>query len=168
MQRSIISVLSCSVLLPRSGFRSQPKGHASRQSCRLTGRGRCLHWAGSVLPRPGGPGHKRSGTHDDAWCWLHGLALDDDEAAAVVLDLDLLIPAVETSPCPRRLTTITLPTWPCWPGSRLAEFRDPASHQRLINNDRHLFGDLGLGVQQGQVTCGFERWNAAYDLAFPD
>ena len=113
-------------------------------------------------------------TNDPALTTMRGvgfdaLALDDDEAAAVVLDLDLLIPAVEALTVPPaaddyHIAYLAMLAW----YRDLAEFRDPASHQRLINNDRHLFGDLGLGVQQGQVTCGFERWNAAYDLAFPD
>jgi hypothetical protein len=87
----------------------------------------------------------------------------------VVLDLNLLIPSVEALTVPPAAEVyhdayLAMLTW----YRDLAEFRDPASHQRLINNDRHLFGDLGLGAQQGQLACGFERWNAAYEVAFPD
>jgi len=96
------------------------------------------------------------------------LALSEAEAAAVVLDLNLLIPDVDALPVPPaaegyHVAYLAMLTW----YRDLAEFRDPASHQRLINNDRHLFGDVGLGVQQGQMACGYERWNAAYDAAFP-
>jgi hypothetical protein len=97
------------------------------------------------------------------------LALGEEEAAAVVMDLELLIPAVEALAVPPaaegyHVAYVAMLTW----YRDLAEFRDPASHQLLINNDRHLFGDLGLGVRQGQVACGYERWNAAYDDAFPN
>ena len=96
------------------------------------------------------------------------LALSENEAVAVVEDLDLLIPTIEAMTVPPAAAGyhrayVAMLTW----YRDLAEFRDPASHQRLINNDRHLFGDLGLGVQQGQQACGYERWNAAFDAAFP-
>ena len=97
------------------------------------------------------------------------LALSETEANAVVADLNLLIPAVEsidTPPAARNyhIAYLAMLTW----YRDLAEHRDPASHQRLINNDRHLFGDLGLGVMQGQMACGVERWDLAYETAFPD
>jgi hypothetical protein len=96
------------------------------------------------------------------------LALTADEAAAVVSDLDLLIPRVAALDVPAAASAyhtayLAMLTW----YRDLSAHRDPASHQRLINNDRHLFGDVGLGVQQGQAACGVERWNAAYDQAFP-
>lgn len=96
------------------------------------------------------------------------LALSNEEAAAVVTDLNLLLPAVSALSVPPAAMIyheayLAMLTW----YRDLAEFRDPASHQRLINNDRYLFGDIGVGVQQGQIACGFERWNDAYDHAFP-
>ena len=97
------------------------------------------------------------------------LALSEAEANAVVADLDLLIPTVEALAVPAaaegyHVAYLAMLIW----YRDLAEHRDAASHQRLINNDRHLFGDLGLGVMQGQTACGVERWNAAYESAFPD
>lgn len=96
------------------------------------------------------------------------LALSEADANAVVADLNLLLPQVETMDVPLAADAyhtayLAMLTW----YRDLAEHRDPASHQRLINNDRHLFGNLGLGVMQGQMACGVERWNAAYEAAFP-
>lgn len=96
------------------------------------------------------------------------LALPAADAALVVEDLNRLLPQVMAMPVPPAVRTyhdayLAMLTW----YRDLAEHRDPVSHQRLINNDRQLFGNLGIGMQQGQLACGGERWNAAYEAAFP-
>ncbi len=96
------------------------------------------------------------------------LALSEADANAVVADLNRLIPVVEVMHVPAAARSyhtayVAMLTW----YRDLAAHRDAASHQRLINNDRHLFGDLGLGVMQGQLACGVARWNGAYEAAFP-
>jgi hypothetical protein len=96
------------------------------------------------------------------------LALSSEEADAVVADLSLLISQVESLETPAAASGyqrayLAMLGW----YRDLAQFRDPASHQRLINNDRQLFANLGIAVQQGQVACGYERWNDAFETAFP-
>ena len=97
------------------------------------------------------------------------LALSQSDADAVVTDLNRLLADVEAMDVPPAAGSyhtayLAILTW----YRDLAQHRDPASHQRLINNDRHLFGNVGLGVMQGQQACGVERWNAAYEAAFPE
>nr|MBA3377685.1 hypothetical protein [Chloroflexia bacterium] len=46
-------------------------------------------------------------------------------------------------------------------------YRDEASHQQLINNDRRLFSIMGQAIQSGQAACGYAAWNDARDAAFP-
>ncbi len=96
------------------------------------------------------------------------LVLSADDAATVVTSLDGLIPELEAMmpPEPAILYHGAYLEMIAWYRD-LAAYRDEASHQRLINNDRRLFSIMGLAIQSGQATCGYEAWNEARDAAFP-
>lgn len=95
------------------------------------------------------------------------LALTANEAATVVASLDALIPQLEamTPPAPAVAYHGAYLEMMAWYRA-LAAYRDAASHQRLINDDRRLFGLMGLAIQSGQAECGYEAWNSARDAAF--
>lgn len=96
------------------------------------------------------------------------LVLSADDAAAVVASLDALIPELEAMipPEPAILyhgAYLELTVW----YRDLVAYRDQASHQRLINNDRRLFSIMGLAIRSGQAACGYAAWTDARDAAFP-
>ncbi|MDQ3657927.1 MAG: hypothetical protein M3457_22985 [Chloroflexota bacterium] len=96
------------------------------------------------------------------------LALSADEATTVVVSLEDLIPELEgmAPPEPARLYHNAYLEMMAWYRD-LATYRDEASHQRLINNDRRLFSIMGQAIQSGQAACGYAAWNDARDAAFP-
>ena len=96
------------------------------------------------------------------------LVLSADDAAAVVTSLEVLIPELEgmkppAPAIPYHRAYLEMMAW----YRDLAAYRDEASHQRLINNDRHLFSIMGLAIQSGQSACGYDAWNDAREAAFP-
>lgn len=96
------------------------------------------------------------------------LALTEDDATLVVTSLNTLIPEVEalTPPAPAAAYHRAYLGMLGWYRD-LAENRDSAAHQRLINNDRTLFAQMGQAVYLGQATCGTTTWNDAWSAAFP-
>jgi hypothetical protein len=96
------------------------------------------------------------------------LALSGEDADAVVASLDELIPRVGNVVPPEPAAQyhqayIAMLTW----YRDLAAHRDPMAHQQLINNDRKLFAQMGIAMQQGQSACGATAWNDAWQAAFP-
>ena len=96
------------------------------------------------------------------------LVLTGEEAATVVISLDDLIPELErmkppAPAIPYHRAYLEMMAW----YRDLAAYRDEASHQRLINNDRRLFSIMGQAIQSGQSACGYAAWNDTRDVAFP-
>lgn len=96
------------------------------------------------------------------------LALSADDAVTVVASIDRLLPelrriAPPEAARPYHSAYLEVMAW----YRNLAADRDEASHQRLINQDRRLFGLMGLAIQSGQLACGYDTWTNAYEAAFP-
>lgn len=95
--------------------------------------------------------------------------LTADQAAAVVRSLDTLIPMLQAItplvPAPAAAYHAAYLEMMAWYRA-LAAYRDEASYQQLINDDRRLFALMGLAIQSGQAACGYEVWNDARDAAF--
>jgi hypothetical protein len=95
------------------------------------------------------------------------LALSDADAAHVVESLDALIVAVAAiqPPEPARAwhgAYVALLAW----YRDLAATEDPLALQAIINNDRQLFGNLGMAQLEGQSVCGYAVWTDAWEAAF--
>jgi hypothetical protein len=96
------------------------------------------------------------------------LALSEEDAETVATSIDDLIARVrEVSPpepaAQYQQAYLAMLTW----YRDLAANRDPMAHQQLINNDRRLFAQIGIAVQQGQSACGATAWTDAWQAAFP-
>lgn len=96
------------------------------------------------------------------------LALSREEAETVVTSIDELIARVGAVSPPEPAAAyhqayIAMLTW----YRDLAANRDPMAHQQLINNDRKLFAQMGIAMQQGQSACGATAWIDAWRAAFP-
>lgn len=96
------------------------------------------------------------------------LALSDEDATTAVTTLDALIATVEALTPPEPAVAyhrayLDLLAW----YRDLAANTDALAHQQIINNDRALFGKLGQAVYAGQLACGFDVWNTAWESAFP-
>ncbi len=95
-------------------------------------------------------------------------ALSREDSDTVVTSIDDLIARVDTVSPPEPAAAyhqayIAMLTW----YRDLAANRDPMAHQQLINNDRKLFSQMGIAVQQGQAACGATAWTDAWQAAFP-
>ena len=95
------------------------------------------------------------------------LALTDPEATTVIAGLDELIASIEAiqPPAPAadyQRAYVAMLTW----YRAMTANRDSLDHQRLINNDRQLFAQMGRAILAGQSTCGYDVWNAAWEEAF--
>jgi hypothetical protein len=96
------------------------------------------------------------------------LALSKEDSETVVTSIDDLIARVGAVSPPEPAAQyqeayLAMLTW----YRDLAANRDPMAHQQLINNDRRLFAQIGIAVQQGQSTCGATAWTDAWQAAFP-
>lgn len=95
-------------------------------------------------------------------------SLSEEERVRVAAALTELLPALQQiePPAPAvryHVAYISLITW----YRDLAGADDPASWQRLINNDRQVARDMGQGTFFGQATCGAAVWDNAREAAFP-
>ena len=94
------------------------------------------------------------------------LALGDDEAVTVVTELDALIASIDgiDAPEPARAWQAAYLALLRWYRD-MAASRDPLALQRIINNDRRLFGNLSTAQLQGQQACP-KTWDSAWSAAF--
>jgi len=95
------------------------------------------------------------------------LALSDADAERVVASLDALIAAVAAidAPLPARAWHAAYLDLLGWYRDLIAT-RDPLALQAIINNDRQLFGNLGMAQLAGQSACGYAAWTEAWEAAF--
>ena len=96
------------------------------------------------------------------------LTLSEDDAATVIASLNELIPSVEAMPVPEpardyHAVYVEMLGW----YRAMATDRTAAAYQRLINEDRRLFSDMGKAILAGQTACGFATWNESREAAFP-
>ena len=95
------------------------------------------------------------------------IALSDADAELVVESLDDLIAEVAAidAPEPARAWHAAYLDLLGWYRD-LAATEDPLALQAIVNNDRQLFGNLGMAQLAGQAACGYDAWTDAWKAAF--